>query len=281
MPNTKLTRERLSNHLHYGKMFYLVICIVVGMLADVLFTVTAYRAPDERKVDIELVGLYANIEDVDALQQDAVEYGQAFELARDEAAGVDVNAEDYELPLQEVNFIQMMYDPNGEDAYYDQQRYMVTLAANEGDIFCVSRDMLSGLIYEGLTADLTPYIESGVIRPGDCDLSRVTFAEWVDEGQPATGKQCVYALPMESLGGLWNEFEYYNTDKYMVLMVYSDNQDTSAAIMQWMFDTFEEPQIINGQTVEPTENPTATPAPTAEPAATAAPEATAEKGTNE
>ena len=105
MPNTKLTRERLSNHLHYGKMFYLVICIVVGMLADVLFTVTAYRAPDERKVDIELVGLYANIEDVDALQQDAVEYGQAFELARDEAAGVDVNAEDYELPLQEVNFI--------------------------------------------------------------------------------------------------------------------------------------------------------------------------------
>ena len=51
--------------------------------------------------------------------------------------------------------------------------------------------------------------------------------------------------------------------------------------MQWMFDTFEEPQIINGQTVEPTEKPTATPAPTEEPAATAAPEATAEKGTNE
>ena len=137
----------------------------------------------------------------------------------------------------------MMYDMNGEDAYYDQQRYMVTLAANEGDIFVVTRELMLGLIDQDLAVDLTPYIESGVIDPGERDLSRVTFPETVDPGEPATGKECVYGLQADTLAGLWNEFEFYYKDKYLVLMSYSANQDTSAAVMQWMIDTFEVPLI--------------------------------------
>ena len=243
MPNTKITKERFKNHYQYGKMIYLCVIVVCGMLADILFTVTAYRAPDERKVDIEFVGYYSNFEQAAAHQQEALAVGQAFELARDQAAGIDVNAEDYELPLQEVNFLQMMYDMNGEDAYYDQQRYMVTLAANEGDIFVVTRELMLGLIDQDLAVDLTPYIESGVIDPGERDLSRVTFPETVDPGEPATGKECVYGLQADTLAGLWNEFEFYYKDKYLVLMSYSANQDTSAAVMQWMIDTFEVPLI--------------------------------------
>ena len=231
MPNTKITKERFRNHYHYGKTVYLLLIIVCGMLADVLFTVTTYRAPDERKVDIELVGVYANIENSGAISQKALEHGQAYELARDQAAGIDVTAEDYELPLQEVNFLQMMYDMNSEDAYYDQQRFMVTLAANEGDIFVVSREVMNSLISQGLAVDLKPYIESGVIDPGDRDLTRVTYPEWVEEGQPATGKECVYALQADTLAGLWTELEYYYQDKYMVLMVYSSNMDNSAQIV--------------------------------------------------
>ena len=267
MPNTKITKDRFRNHYQYGKYIYLALIVVCGMLADILFTVTEYRAPDERKVDIELVGVFANTEKAGPFEQAALEYAQAYERARDEAAGIDVNAEGYEASVQEVNFLQMMYDMSGEDAYYDQQRFMVTLAANEGDIFLVSRELLNSLVNQGLAVDLTPYIESGAINPGDRDLSRVTFNEWVEENQPATGNKCIYALQADTLAGLWNEFEYYYKDKYMVLMVYSDNIDTSVAVMQWMIETFEVPLIVDGVTVTPAPTAETTPAPTAEPTA--------------
>ena len=267
MPNTKLTKARLKNHYQYGKTFYIGILIVSVMLADVLFTVTAYRSPGNRSVDIELVGVFAETENAAPFEQIALEAGQAFERARDEAAGIDVSAEGYEPELEQVQFLTMMYDMTSEDAYYDQQRYMVSLAANEGDIYIVDRAMMNDLINQGLAVDLTPYIESGVIDPGERDLSRVTYPETVEEGQPATGKQCVYALQTDTMSGLWNELQYDFRDKYMVLMVFSANVDTSAAVMQSLIEQFEVPLIVDGQEVELNEQGYVDPEPTAEPAA--------------
>lgn len=264
MPNTKLTKARIKNHYQYTKSIYIAIIIAAVMISDVLFTVTAYRSPGNRSVDIELVGVFADTENAAQFEQAALEAGRAFERARDEAAGIDVNAADYETELEQVQFLTLMYDMNGEDAYYDQQRYMVSLAANEGDIYIVDRTMMNDLINQGLAVDLTPYIESGVIDPGDRDLSRVTYPETVEEGQPATGRQCIYALQTDSMSGLWNELQYDFREKYMVLMVYSANVDTSAAVMQSLIEQFEVPLVVDGEEVELNEDgyidPTAAPA---------------------
>lgn len=271
MPNTKLSKALLKNHYQYTKAIYLGIIVAAVMIADVLFTITAYRSPGNRTVDIELVGVYADTEKAAPFEQIALEAGQAFERARDEAAGIDVNAESYEPALEQVQFLTMMYDMTSEDAYYDQQRYMVSLAANEGDIFIVERPMMNDLIRQGLAVDLTPYIESGVINPGDRDLSRVTYPETVDDGQPATGKECIYALQTDSMAGLWNELQYDFRDRYMVLMVYSDNIDTSAAVMQSLIEQFEVPLIVQGEEVTLNELGYVDPAPTEAAEPTAAP----------
>jgi len=264
MPNTKLTKARLKNHYQYTKSIYIGILLVAVMLADVIFTVTAYRSPGNRSVDIELVGIFSETEGAAPFEQIALEAGRAFERARDEAAGIDVNADDYEPELEQVQFLTMMYDMTSEDAYYDQQRYMVALAANEGDIFIVDRPMMNDLIRQGLAVDLTPYIESGLIDPGERDLSRVTYPETVEEGQPATGRECIYALQTDSMSGLWNHMQYDFRDKYMVLMVYSANVDTSAAVMQSLIEQFEVPLIVDGEEVTLNEDgfadPTAAPA---------------------
>jgi len=151
-----------------------------------------------------------------------------------------------------------------EDAYYDQQRYMVSLAANEGDIFIVERPMMNDLIKQGLAVDLTPYIESGMLTPGDRDLSRVTYPESVEDDQPATGKECIYALQTDSMAGLWNYLQYDFRDRYMVVMAYSDNIDTTVAVMQSMIEQFEVPLVVQGEQVELNDQgyvePTAAPA---------------------
>jgi len=237
MPKTKLTPERWKNHFHYGKYIYVAIIVVAAMLADVVFTMTAYRSPNARRVDIEFVGTYSEFLEEDAVfMRAALEAGQAYERMRDEAAGIDVNAEDYEVPLEVVEFLTLDYDPNGDDAYYGQQKYTVTLAAQEGDIFIVSRPLMNELVELELAVDLTPYIESGILDPGDRDMSTVTYDEYI-EGQ-ATGRQAIYAMSAAPMTGLLDEFYYVNGDKYMVIMTYCQNPDTAAAVMQYMMDEF-------------------------------------------
>lgn len=244
MPNTKLTREKFKNHLHYGRTVYIFLILAAVFFSEILYAVTVYRAPNERNVHIELVDSYADVDPVEPAQI-ALESGIAYEKARDAAAGIDVNAADYEPQLQEVQFINLPYNPNDDDteAYYGSQKYMVTLAATEGDIYILDESLLDYLVTEGLLVDLNPYIESGLLTPGEqCDVSKGTFAEYVDEGEEATGNTCVYALPADSMLGLYDTFLFNPTDKYMVVMDFSKNQDTSVAVLQSLIDQFDQPE---------------------------------------
>lgn len=241
MPNTKLTKESIRNYFHYSKMTYLIIAVIAIFVGDLLFSMTTYRAPNERNIEVELVAGYADTEQLAPYEQIALEALTAYEIERDQAAGIDVSANDYEPQICEVSFLLLSYDLDGDESYYGSQKYMVTMAAQEGDIFVVERELMEGLVNDGLAVDLSPYIENGVINPGTRDLSRVTFNEYVnaDDGEEPTGNTCVYALQADSLTGLWDVAQFNPTDKYIVIMSYSQNQDTAAAMVQWMIDTFE------------------------------------------
>lgn len=242
MPNTKMTRDRLKNHFQYGKNIYIIIIILTIALADILYTATIYHAPSERKIDIYLVSHNSDVTNAAPYEQVALEAGQAFERERDAANGIDVNSPSYETQLEEVNFVSLIYDLYSEDGAYSQERFMLTLSTHEGDIYMVSRQLLEYFVQEGLVADLSGYIESGVIDPGERNLLKVTYPEFVEKGKPATGNMCVYGLQIDTLTGLWDAFDFnYSLDMYMVMMSYSDNKDTSAVVMQSLIDQFEAP----------------------------------------
>lgn len=244
MPNTKLTREKFKNHLHYGRTMYISLILAAIFLGDILYTMTAYRTPNERNVQIELVGNYSETDATEPVQI-ALEAGIAYEMARDAAAGIDVTSPDYEPQLEEVEFICLPYDPKGEESesYYGYQKYTVTMAATEGDIYILDESLLDYLLSEGMLVDLTPYIESGILKPGEqCNVKKGTFAEYVPEGEAPTGNSCVYALQADSMLGLFDTFMFNPTDKFMVIMDFSKNPDTSAAVMQSLIDQFDQPE---------------------------------------
>ena len=249
MPNTKLTKEKLSVHFHYGKYIYIVIIAVAMLVGNFTYTITAYRAPNERRIDIELIGSYADPSTPAAQEAAAhlLSVGQAAERARDAAQGVDVDAADYEAPLQELTFLSLQYDPesNSEESYYAAQKYMVTLAAQEGDIYVLSRSLMAQLAEQNTLVPLDDYIASGVIDPGDRQLGRVTFDE-VDDDGIATGVQHVYALQAGTLEGMYQTLNYDPYEKYIAIVAFSRNPDTAAAVVQEMINMFE--------TVEPAED---------------------------
>ena len=248
MPNTKLTRDKLKNHFQYSKMLYLVVMVTAALIGNLVFTVTVYRPPNERRIDIELVGLYADTELSGARDAKAslLAAGQDFERERDASSGAD-QEKDYELPLQEVEFISLQYDPesSSEENYYAAQKFMVMLAAQEGDIYVLSRSLMAQLAEQNTLVPLDDYIASGVIDPGDRQLGRVTFDE-VDDDGIATGVQHVYALQAGTLEGMYQTLNYDPYEKYIAIVAFSRNPDTAAAVVQEMINMFE--------TAEPTED---------------------------
>ena len=241
MPNTKMTKEKLKVHFHYNKMIYLVVIIVAVIIGNLAFTTTVYQAPNERRVDIELIG-YADTSTAGAAAAmgQLLAAGQAWEKERDSELGVDTAASGYEVPLQTVQFLSIDYTENGSssDNYYALQKYMVTLAAQEGDIYVLPRSMMTDLVDQNALVPLDDYIESGVIDPGDRNLAKVTFDELDDNGI-ATGRQHVYALQADSLTGLGDALLFSQNDKYLVIVQFSKNQDTAAAVLQEMLNIFE------------------------------------------
>ena len=244
MPNTKLTRDRLKNHFQYSKMLYLVIIVVAGMIGNLVFSVTTYHAPNPRRIDVELIGVYADTERPGIREAAAqlLAAGQDYERARDAASGAD-QAEGYELPLQELDFISLQYDPesSSQENYYAAQKFMVMLAAQEGDIYVVSRTLLLSMLEQNILVPLDDYIASGALDPGDRNLGRVTFDGYDDEGN-ATAEQHVYALQADTLTGLDDAAGYDCEGKYIAVVAFSQNQDTAVAVMQEMIDLFEVPE---------------------------------------
>ena len=120
MPNTKLTKEKLSVHFHYGKMIYVLIIVVAMLIGNLTYTMSAYHAPNERRIDIELIGNYADTSTPGALEAAAhlLAAGQEAERVRDAAQGIDTAAGDYEAPLQAETltgmFDTLSYDPTGK-----------------------------------------------------------------------------------------------------------------------------------------------------------------------
>lgn len=252
MPKIRLTKASLSNHFHYAKWIYVLIICLSAFGLDLLFTVTEYHPPAERKVEIYLMGGLGDVEQLDGLAARALEYGQTIDPT-----------------LEEVTFLPLSY--TGEDDIYGPQKLMVLLAAQEGHVYFVDRNYLEQFVGMGVAQPLEDYIDQGLLDPGDRDLSSVTYEEpSFDEDTPPSGETHVYALQAEPLQGLMQTEEpiYYPDDKYIVVCSYVKNMDTTVQVLQFVMDELST-TAPQAETPAETEAPTATETPAAAEASTA------------
>lgn len=252
MPKIRLTKASLSNHFHYAKWIYVLIICLSAFGLDLLFTVTEYHPPAERKVEIYLMGGLGDVEQLDDLAARALEYGQTIDPT-----------------LEEVTFLPLSY--TGEEDIYGPQKLMVLLAAQEGHVYFVDRNYLEQFVGMGVAQPLEDYIDQGLLDPGDRDLSSVTYEEpSFDEDTPPSGETHVYALQAEPLQGLMQTEEpiYYPDDKYIVVCSYVKNMDTTVQVLQFVMDELST-TAPQAETPAETEAPTATETPAAAEASTA------------
>lgn len=211
MPNTRITKESLKNHLHYGKWIYILIAVVAWFAVDLVYQMTEYRPDKYHRVDVQLVG--------NGVYADA-----GLEALADKALTA---VKPLDARLEEVNIYNIAYSGDASSDIYGAQKYTVMLAAGEGSVYFINRTLLDSMVAQGGALPLDGYIESGALPK---ELA-VTLPEADEDGNP-TGNQFVYAIDVSGLGlMLSDDIGYDSRDKYAVIFASSVNPDTAVAVL--------------------------------------------------
>ncbi len=221
MPDTRITKARLKNHLHYGKWVYLLIAVAAWFAADLIFTMTEYRPDAYHRVDVQLVGNTtmgdAGLEAVAAKALEAVK-------PLDER-------------LEAVNLYNIAYSGDASVDIYGAQKYTVMLADRSTAIFVVNRVLMEQLVANGGALPLEPYVEAGAL-PEELAVSLPVPDE---EGNP-TADSRLYAVDLSGLGGmLSDDIAFDIRDKYAVIYAPCVNPDTAAAVLRSLIDQLTGP----------------------------------------
>lgn len=211
MTEKRITKKWLKNHWAYSWWKYLLLVCVCSMGINVLFTTTAYRPPEEKKIELYVCNGYVD---------QAVLDEQVSELffAR--------FPEQEEMTVMNINL--------ASNDMYVQMQFTTYLAAQQGDVLLIPEGQVYQLADAGADnafLELTPYIESGVI---DLEALGVEALSMKD----SEGTEGLYAIPADTLYGL---FDLGNApeNSYLCVTSFSGNEDTAAAVLSMLFELYQ------------------------------------------
>ncbi len=219
----KVTKSYVQNHFRYQAFIYISLAIISFAGLSLLFEVTRYIPPPEKQIIVYVM------DDYYSPSQDST------------------TIEDAQAAFPEMELVDIYSTP--VTSYEGQQKFMLTLAANEGDVYIVDRSYLSYFVKEMIAEPLDEYIEAGLINTENMDLSKVTMkniaeAVYSDESDNV---EHVYAIPADNMYGLILDFFVDNRSKMLLIPSYSGNKENAAKMIQWLYDRYyyeEEPDFV-------------------------------------
>lgn len=203
-------KKAIQHHWSYNWWKYLLLVFFCAAGVDVAFTMTAYRPPEEKKIELYILNDYC---DTEAMK------------AEIEPLFFQAHPEQEELTILNINL-------EGEDMYAAMQ-FSTYAAAQQGDVCLMPVSEVQKLAADGAEyafMDLTPYIDSGVIDVQDIDLTPGTMKR-------STGETGIFAIPADTLYGL---LAYGNdpAGSMLCIMDYCGNEDTSAAVLNMLLERY-------------------------------------------
>ena len=205
-----ITKKRIQNHFHYAWWMYALLAFIVIFGWNLAGTVTRYQAPAEKRVDWFYGGYHLD------------------EGAAAEALLAKLHTE--LLPeMEEVNFQQIFMD----DAYGEMQLSTWSFAG-EGDLYTLNKKYFSNLASNGAMLDLTPYVDSGLLKLDGMDLSDCTVTD------PDTGKQWLCGIPAKELPGLLG-YNLVCDDCYLSVLINGGNDENTVKLLAWLVDNCRQP----------------------------------------
>lgn len=190
---TPITRQRLRNHLTYSWWKYVLLFVIAIFGWNITYTVTRYRAPEEKKVVMNLY-VYADQAMLDAYM-------------------AEINAS--LMPdMEEMNTVFTTLD----DMYGDMI-FSTHMAANEGDIYMLDRSRFQQAAASGAFVPLEGEAELvAALEEAGASVSQ----GWRTMSE--TGERHLYGIPCTSLPGL-APYLADPADSYLAVLVNNHNDE--------------------------------------------------------
>ncbi|MBQ2991799.1 MAG: hypothetical protein IJD60_11030 [Clostridia bacterium] len=212
MAANRMTKKWLKNHFAYSWWKYMLVICVSILGVNVLFTTTAYRPPEEKKIEIYVLNGFVTAQ---AMQDELLPLFQ-------EAC-----------PDQESFFVANI-NLSGNDAYAYMQ-FSTYIAAQQGDVCLMPESEVHKLSAEGAEhafVDLTEYVSGGVIDTKDIDLSGGML-------RTESGEKRLFAIPADSLYGLLNHGND-PADSYLVMLAHGGNDANAARTVNLLIEQYHQ-----------------------------------------
>lgn len=210
---TRLTWPDLRNHLQYQGWLYLLLIGLSFALVNLVYAQTAYRPPQDARIDIYIQGSGANTDTVN----------EFLKPIWDEA-----------VPQTELVNAVLLLSGGGENDYYANMQLVTYMAAAEGDIYMLSTADFKRFASQGSFVPLDEQIAEGVINAEGLDLAagRVTPVDINEKGEVVSlGESRQYGIPAGALYKFASDLMIDNRDMVLAVAVNSGNEEDSITFL--------------------------------------------------
>lgn len=204
---TPLQKDRIRTHFTYGIWKYALLVVAAIFGWNLIYTTTAYRPPDELKVEFYVVSGSANRESLEA------------EMA--------VIHQEVLPDMEQVSVVTMM---GGEDPNAVMQ-LSVYVMAGDGDVYLLPYSDFYNYAKQGAFMPLDEYVESGALNIEDLDVSR---GYQTIEIEDVDNESHLYGIPTKDLNGFIDNYFIDSRDMVLCILYRNGNDENSVKFMDYM-----------------------------------------------
>lgn len=201
---TPINKETIKNHMTYSTWKYVLMaaCVIFGW--SLIYTTTAYRSPQNKRVDVYIQSNTASAESI-----------QAF---------LDPIWKKTVPEMETVNGVAM----STIDDYTTSMQLMTYMAAGEGDIYFLTEQYFKSFAGQGSFLALEDLVADGTIQLDDVELSKGYVAyveEYDDNDRPIKTSRHLYGIPLDSFYGFMGGMQLDNRGLYAVIIINNQNDE--------------------------------------------------------
>lgn len=211
---TPITKEKIQNHITYSLWKYALLAVVAIFGWNIIYSMTAYRAPEEKKV---VLGVYS--------------YGSDTNInAYMEQIRVDL------MPDMEEMFAQYIMP----DATYGDMILSTRIAARECDIYVLPRSQFQGYAGQGAYMPLDTVLPDLI---ADLEAAGVSLSRGYRTNEE-TGEKHQYAIPCADLPGIAPMLQADTSDMYIGVFYETENNENVLKFFeQFIRDMMIKPEV--------------------------------------
>lgn len=199
--STPITKAKLKTHFAYGSWKYLVIVLGSIFLWNIAYTTTAYRSPENKRVDVYLQSATATEEKVNAFFKEV-----------------------WDAHIPDMETVSAVILTSTADDYYGSMQLSVYMMAGEGDLYILTTSDFKTYAAQEIFLDLEPFIASGQLDVTGIDLSAGYVAVNDSEGVP-TGERKLFGIPLYTLYGYMDGMLLDNRNVVIAMTAYNGNEE--------------------------------------------------------